>query len=462
VGAAPDSWSLREVLVTEPDRPVVLPGGKSVNPGETARQSYDRILELQRVPRLDEMLKMHASLSALAGGTGDPRAAAATIVAVSKAFKDVLVSPASAKSPALKELVKLSDPARFSSVSARLEKEAAGKKLSKDLPKFASEYWDLLAFRTVNALAGQVYAARFRAEDLLVAQDPYFLRKHQFAAAGPARHDYFPVGELHVSSEGAGSFAIGGFDGLSPVTGAAAAASLKNVDTSASFVATALLGSIRTTDWARLTQKALRSTAVQIHAGQDWLVLAAADEGLRAAVADASYGLLSLNRRARLLLALARRDWESVWSSTSLTDTFFLAARLREAGVRQGERSPAIAEYLASKEVIADGAGLLGPTLLHLRGYAVPAMVPLAPYEDTAAELFPDYLSERLAEFKLYLACLFSSQALPAAAMPAFAEAAAREVLTDIQMSSLRDWQAVISAYSEFGAERLREVMGNQ
>ena len=458
VGAAPGSASLREILVTDPDRGVVLPGGRTVNPGETARRSYDRILELQKVPRLDELLKLHASLGALAAGKGDPRAVAAAIVEISKTFQEVESPKSSKETTLVREMLKLGDAARFAAVNARLQKEAARKKLSKDLPKFASEYWDMLAFRTVTALAGQIYAAHFRADDLVMAQDPLFLRKHEFALPGP-QHDYFSIGSLNISSEGAGSYVSGGFDGLSPVTGAAAAAGLRNVDANSAAVATALLGSIRTTDWTRVTPKTLRAVAVQIHAAQDWLVLASSDDSLRATVGSATYGLLSLNRRARLLLALSHRDWDSVWTSLSLTDLYFLAARLREAGVRQPERSPAIAEYLALAGAIPEGAGMLGPALVNLRRYTTPALVELSPYEDSATIMFPEYLAERVAEFKLYLACLFADEALPAGALSAVAEAAAREVLSGIQMTNLRDWQAVISAYNDFDAARLRDVM---
>jgi hypothetical protein len=102
---------------------------------------------------------------------------------------------------------------------------------------------------------------------------------------------------------------------------------------------------------------------------------------------------------------------------------------------------------------------MLGPVLVNLRRYTTPALVELSPYEDSATILFPEYLAERVAEFKLYLACLFADQALPAGALSAVAEAAAREVLSGIQMTNLRDWQAVISAYNDFDAARLRDVM---
>jgi len=189
-------------------------------------------------------------------------------------------------------------------------------------------------------------------------------------------------------------------------------------------------------------------------------VLSATQPHLYEAVSTATYGLISLNRRARILNALRRRDWDTVWSSFSLTDLFFLAARLREEKAQEGERSPAIDEYRASAAGLPDGANQLGPTLQHLRRRLSPGMVELAPYEDTAAERFPIYLAERVAEFKVYLVRLFAEQGLPATALPAVAEAAARAVLGDIQMTNYKDWSAVLDAYEEFDSVRLQEVIG--
>src|ERR1035438_109446 len=113
VGAAPGSASLREILVTDPDHGVALPGGKTVDPGETARRSYDRILELQKVPRLDELLRLHAALVVLASGKGDARAAAAAIVETSKTFQEVESPKASKETDGVREMLKLGDAPLF-------------------------------------------------------------------------------------------------------------------------------------------------------------------------------------------------------------------------------------------------------------------------------------------------------------------------------------------------------------
>jgi len=87
-------------------------------------------------------------------------------------------------------------------------------------------------------------------------------------------------------------------------------------------------------------------------------------------------------------------------------------------------------------------------------------MVELPPYEQIANESYPVFLAERVAEFKIYLVRLFAREALPAAALPAVAEAAARAVLGDIQMTNVKDWQSVLDAYEGFDDARLKEVIG--
>ncbi len=459
LGSSPDVPSLRELLVTVPNDRQFTFGDHTFRPGEDLRRSFDRVLELQSVPRLDELLRLRRSLLVLESGKGDPRAAVATISEITKAFRDPEVPRHLKLPPELAASLNASQKARLASLSTRLQKEAGKKKPSKNLSKLAADYWDALAFRTMIALSGQVYAANFRSDDLLIAEDTLFLRKHRFVVPDSGGTEYFPSGELKVSSEGAGSFASGGFDGIAAITGEAGASSLRTVDPHTSFVAAALIGSVRTTDWSRLSPTTLRETAVEIHAAEDWLVLAADHKEVYEAIATSTFGLLSLDRRARLLLALQRRDWEEVWSSLSLSDLLFLAARIRAASPQLTVRSPAIDEYLSSATGFPEGAAALGPALPTLRGRSSPTLAELPPYEETATEIYPIYLAERLAEFKLYLAYLFEREDLPPEGLAASAEAAAQAVLSDVQMADYRDWRAVINAYSGFDAAHLREVL---
>jgi Tfp pilus assembly protein PilF len=462
-GADRNSPSLSEVLAPAVANQAIDAGdGHPVNPRETILKDYARVIELQRVPRLNDLLKIHGALSDLASAKGDPHASVGILTDAAAGIQDVEI-PKKLKLPDSDlELLKSSQAARFTELNLEFTKEVAKKKIDpKHLRETADEYWDALAFRAVVALAGQIYAANFRPDDLLVAEDTLFLRKHQFVPWVAAGREYLKAAELEVSSDTGGSRITGGFEGISTVAGRVAASNLRDVEPTAAYISWAVLGSVRATDWSRVGQSTLRAVAVQIHAAQDWLVLAAREDRLYEAVGTATYGLLSLNRRARLLLALHSRDWNGVWSSVSVSDLFFLAGRLRAqlAKADAQSASPAIDEYLASTG-IPGGTAALGPTLQHLRTRPATGMVELPPYEQVAVQSFPVYLAERVAEFKIYLVRLFAEHSLPAAALPAVAESAARAVLGDIQMTNLKDWQAVLDAYEGFDGARLKEVMG--
>jgi hypothetical protein len=121
--------------------------------------------------------------------------------------------------------------------------------------------------------------------------------------------------------------------------------------------------------------------------------------------------------------------------------------------------SSAIGVYLSSTDD-PHADDVVGPVLTHLRRRLGTSMVELPPYEEVAAGSHPSHLAERVAEFKLCLVRLFESNSLPADALPAVAEAAARAVAADIQMTNLRDWTGVLDAYEGFDGARLKEVLG--
>jgi tetratricopeptide (TPR) repeat protein len=465
-GGDRNSRSLRDILVpAAADRPVELGNGHSVNPLESIRRNFDAILDLQKVPSTGDLLKIHAALLTLSSGKGDRGAAVAVIANLSGKLEDVPLPKKQTLDASDLELLKSSETSRYAELSAAFRKEIAKKKPDAGhFQSLAEDYWEALAFRTVNSLAGQIYALNFRSDDLVIAEDPFFLRKHQFVPWRDGPRDYLQPADLQLSGTGAGSRITGGFEGISTVSGRAAVRGLRGVNPAAEFVSWALLGTVRATDWSSVNQATLRNVEIRIHAAEDWLVLAAAHPAVMDEISRAAYGLLSLNRRARLLLGLRNSNWDEVWSSVTLSDLYFLAGRLKareEAGGSglASTKSPSIDGYLALKDS-TPAEDSLGPMLERLRRRFGPGMIELPPYEEIAAESHPIHLAERVAEFKLYLVRLFAQNALPAEVLPTVAEAAARSIAADIQMTGLRDWQAVLHAYDGFTNARLREVMG--
>ena len=103
-------------------------------------------------------------------------------------------------------------PQKIAELIAKLQKSAAKRKSDrKEIEHLCRELLAEINPQVRLALTGIVYAYYFSPDDLLISEDPLFLRKHEFVDLEPVGHpDLFGhAPELEVSSEGAGSYLTG-------------------------------------------------------------------------------------------------------------------------------------------------------------------------------------------------------------------------------------------------------------
>jgi len=284
------------------------------------------------------------------------------------------------------------------------------------------------------ALAGILYAYYLDPSDLLVAEDPLFLRKHRFL---PSR-ELFGRSEFYPNSEAAGSYLGGGFADMGIAAGQVAVAGAKQSETPSEVVFAAQMGSLRITDWSRLGDTEQRTVGRKVGAAREWITEAARQPAVRAELAEASLGLLSFARRARLWQALEAQDWKSVWAAVTLSDLYHLGDRKSGDGAR---------------------VDLLGGSLSHLFSCSHPHLMAPAPYEEYENQLAPGKIAERTAELKLYLAEYLDRKKMPAAALAKIAEPVAREILRDLPMTDMRDWRSVQAAFSGIADEMIESAL---
>lgn len=174
------------------------------------------------------------------------------------------------------------------------------------------------------ALTGILYARYLSPKDSLVADDPLFLRKHQFTWLDFPRQDTaFPIGEL-IRGHLSGSYIQGGFADFSQTAGEITMATLPEVEEIARPAGAIVLGSLRDTHWQSLHDSDLRWVGLKIRAAREWILRAAFDDSRREDLRRATLGLLSPGRRRDLFQALERRDWNSLWRQVTLSDLYFL------------------------------------------------------------------------------------------------------------------------------------------
>jgi len=465
--AGPDE-AMRDLLLGAP-MPVSFPlNGVTyeVDASPARRANYRRVMELQEVTSLQTLFRFYDAARSLDQGAG---VAAQQIRVLEESLSDLLTveTPGGNLGPG-KERKNLENfqPRRVSEILARLRRVT--ERPAGDLRERQALCRRLLAAigpQAQVALAGILYSYFLNPKDLLVAEDPLLLRKHQFVnlTAHFGQAGLFVHSELVPRSERAGSYIRGGFASFGAVAGQVGTAGARLGDGNSEPVISAQLSSLRLTDGARLRDEDLRFFGLKIRAAREWIVRASRQPELHADLAEATLGLLSPSRRGELLAALLSRQWPAVWRSVTLGDLYFLADRYLERYLTDPWASPVTAA-LRQAAGRNDGSRLqeLGGSLSQLYDCSHPHLLRLAPYEEYQRHLMPSKLAERSAEFKLYLAEYMDRAGISAAALGALAEPVARELFRKLRMNDLRDWQSVTEALCAIEDELLEGVLAKQ
>jgi len=460
--ASPDD-ALCEMLLGRPSPVHIELDGvpHEIDPVKIRHQEYQQVLDLQKVTPLAPLFAMYDAATHLAAGQGNSTEAIKTIENATSSLQDVPIPKKQNVKGKEKTNLEAFQPKRVRDTIAHIRQKTAKKKSNpKDIQKLCQDLMAEINPQVKVALSGIIYAYYLRPTDLLVAEDPLLLRKHQFKVFDQLRkQEIFSASELKVDSSGMGSYFEGGFARFSKSTGRAAAANAKSGGNIEAVLAHQL-GSLRATPWNRLEDQDLRLAGLKIRLAREWILESAARPEARTGLADATLGLLSRARRAELINGIDARDWRVVWSTVTLSDLYFLADRYLAQNKTDLWQSPvtvSIRRELDRKH--SSHQDLLGASLPELFDCDHPHMLFLAPYEEYERYLIPEKLAERMAEFKLYLAVSADSLGVPAAAVGLIAETLARQILSAAKMSDPRDWSAVATAMGRLNDSMLKAVL---
>jgi tetratricopeptide (TPR) repeat protein len=434
--------------------------GDAAPSGQTRLGRFRQVLDLQKVPALATVLSLDEAVRNLAAGKGNAAAEIQVLEARAPGLFIVDVAKGLGLQGKEREQVEAFQPRRLPEIVKQFREKTAKKNVKlQDLDKLSREYLDAIDVPTRWALAGVVYAYFLSPDDLLVSEDPLLLRKHQFQTLARewATGRVFEPSEVYQSSGSAGSNFLGGFANFGDTAGYAAAMSAKLGGINGQLIAGKQISAIRTTNWDQLRDEDLRLFGLKVSVAREWIVRAASQPELAASLGEATFGLLSLTRRAELLGALADSNWRSVWKLLTLSDLYFL-------GDRYLARYPtdpwtSIATQALRRETKGnDGSRLaiLGAEFAAIFGCSHPHLRDAMPYEEYEKDPFK--LAERSAEFKLYLARYADAAGLSASALGPVAENAARAILKQLQLSDIYDWRSVLASYSGFDGKGWEEA----
>ena len=462
--ADPDEAIRSVVLGSDPPSGVEVDGALvTVAPSMSRHRRYQQVLELQKVPSLATVLALSDAARNLGAGKG----ASAGQIQILESKAGGLIAGETPKELGLKgkqkEQVQGFQPRRLQEIVKQFRQKTANQKVNqKDLEKLSQDYLEEMDVPVRWALEGIVYAYFLSPDDLLVSEDPLLIRKHQFVRIpSPAgRTLLWQHARLVQSSENAGSNFEGGFADFGDAAGRAAAKGARLGGEYGEEVAAKQIGTLRMTNWGRLRDEDLRLVGLKVTVAREWIVRAAGQPELETALAEATLGLLSPTRRADLLAALAEDSWSYVWGLISLSDLYFLGDRYLEHYAADPWKSPAtIALRQASEHNNGSRLQALGGEFDETLDCSHPHLRMAPPYEEYEKDLLTGRLAERSAEFKLYLARYADAAGIPASALEAVAEPAARAILKKLHMSDPHDWRSVLAAYQSLDDKTIQEVV---
>ncbi|HUE22564.1 MAG TPA: hypothetical protein VMQ86_12850 [Bryobacteraceae bacterium] len=424
-------------------------------------KEYRHVFELQRVTPLAALYGMYDAAGMLIDGKGSAADAVHALETNSAALPNVELPKTLKVSGKRRDNLVAYQPRKIAELIAKLQKSAAKRKADrKEIERLCRDLLAELNPQVRLALTGIVYAYYFRPDDLLISEDPLFLRKHEFIDLQPVGHaDLFGrAPELEITSEDAGSYLTGGFAGFSTAVGRVAAKGAPAGN--AEMVVVSQIGSLRATGWHAISDDDMLLFGLKVRLAREWIERASTNPVLFSGLAEATLGTLSLSRRADLLNGLQARDWKPVWQAVTLSDLYFLAGAYLSRYQTDAWDSP-VTRALRNRPPAAGPSGLdrLGGSHPESNGCDHGHLLRLAPYEEYERVMMPMKMAERVTELNLYLIDYAGQAGIPAAALGTMAEPLALEILRKLQMSDPKDWRPIPLAFSNLDEQRLVAIL---
>jgi tetratricopeptide (TPR) repeat protein len=438
-------------------RGCLLPNAR---PESRRRIEFQRILDLQKVPSVDNIFAIYDGLARIRTKGG------AELEAIKKSAEGLpsMELPKGTKVESKeKESIARYEPSLAQKAVAELAQKVSKKKPNtKDIEKISEELLGALQPQVTLALAGQVYAYFLRSSDLVVSEDPLLLRKHHYFNFDSeiGRKQLLTESGFNQTSQGVGSYFVGGFAQFALAAGKAAGVGWKTGGPGAQESVAAQVAAIRSAAWDRLDESDQRLVSLRITVAREWIYISASQGEAFRALSEETMGVLSLSRRADLLNGIEARNWGTVWESVTLPDLFRLGGKYLDRFKTDLWTSPVTAA-LRSVAATNDGSRLdtLGAIPYHSFGCSHPHLVVDAPYEEYERQLFPEELAERSAEFKLFLAFQADNLGVEPSALSDVGETLAARAFRSTQMMDSKDWRSLLAGFASIMPKDIKQAL---
>ena len=424
------------------------------------KQQMQELLELQSISSLNTVLAIYQSINALIRGDQPSQAAARIGIMLSEL-----------REPDVAGWRRLSETQRKTMVATQkrdlmeclLRVQKLLEKGSSDIQHLATELTGLLNPHVQVTLLGWTYAFYFSPRDLILANDPWFVRRHQFFEKCPGKKTVWAPTQVRSYVSGGGSYLTGGLTRIAATAGEVGLVGRDTgesvgSDTASSKMAAMQLASLRSIPWAAVDEHGPRRLALKSLFGRELLAEAVLYPNVRAELSEPLLHLIGLRRRAEVLHALANRDLAGALRLLSTSDLYFLAdSQWQRYGAERWTDNPIgnalkhEATHQCSRQVSSLGGYQASD------GCVRSHLVDLGPYEDHEGFLPQGRMSERLSAIGVDLAVVAHRLGLPVDGLALLAETAVHDTARRALMKDSDDWEAALQALRSLRLEPFLE-----
>ncbi len=318
-----------------------------------------------------------------------------------------------------------------------------------------------------DTLVGWIYAYYFSPQDLVIAEDPLLIRKHQFyIPSSRGKGIFWPAASRQTLRLQTGNFIRGPLSQLPTLAGEiglvkAEAGESIGTDPVVEGFAAAQLAGVRVIPWSNLNPLSIHLVGLKLRMAQEFVATAAIYDQRKNHLAKVVKGLIGPLRRAQLLDSLSKRDFEKALSLLSSSDLYFLANYLLEhknISLTEGPVSKAIERIIKLVPPKQDQL-FVGSESGH---YSYCILIPPAPYENYENSLLTRHLSRRLGHIMLTLAEQADRLGLSTTALALLSEPAVKHAALNAKMNNSADWKGALDSMSTIPLHNLLKELIKQ
>jgi hypothetical protein len=420
------------------------------------------VMALQAIPATDELLKIFQQLDNLANNDQDPTSVFQTVDNLISNLRDVDETLWESVPKGLQ--LSMIQPHRekiLRSLSALKISVGRGASPS-ERASLASKVIQELHPSLHLSLLGWIYAYHFSPNDLLIKEDPLFIRRHRFLASASMKRSIWHETDIDSLDADSGSYLRGGVAQISAAAGEIGLVTDQAVeaigrDQGGSRLAGAQLAALRAIPWRKWNSLQLRDYCLKIRLGKELLAQASLDSEVLTGIAEDLRVLVGPKRCRVLLQTLPGSTSTDSAGLLSSEELFELAdGYWRRKGPAGWRKSP-LADELARKEPnqTSESISWIGGYYPRSYGCGHAHRLPLAPYEEYENVKDPELISERLSHVLLDIAEKIDRLGFPLELLPLLAEPAVRQLALTKFMSDWGDWQSALEGLRELRLESL-------